>query len=936
MEDQEVLDAQNKKAKEESFIERYRLKEYTQKNYLVCTYRFSVIEKVLSKYIFQSSSSEYSLYTLLNNLNKDPSDKSLFLSFLKYFIEKFSSESPLFFFNQISKEIQKLINKNISKITFDDYILNMEFLLAWHFESNFYPRTSIFEIIESLNDNIYLHNGITNYIYSIETINTIEHFLRNFEKQALCTRNSGGLDLINNLFCIEKVYYFYCDKNKKQKLICGNLIKYLLEQLNVKISKNRHNNKVNSKEIENYIMMNLYMIDKIIKKYSFYLYKDPELIDIFNSLEVFKTWPCPISNYCNRVIENIINENSFQGISLFNKLRQIYYLDLIDNDITSIETKLFKYTLVIHSKEWEKRHEDDRNNYFNIIKFIDYLKNKPKGKKNQKLLLKEILIKLIITIIYNSDQKFNDETFQKIYKLYMPNHEKIYDNKNSDIEKDKVKVSFDKLVKIIDVGFDKTINDFNKEINLMSKNILSKINKVQIEKYKKGDNIMENEYYLPINSMRNYLKPNYTEFKTIYKDDNNNNSKAEDIVDIFDSYINNFTTMVNKYFKFFLATSKDGIVEKNLQTMRKNFFHTFRINVLLFEEENTINDLIESLQNKIFKVLDTKISDNEFNNFWKFFVDEKKEIIPKFLLYLVPYYERQGSNPFRLLTEENSLKTKENYLSEYIANNDYIYKNIIFMPFASSCDTLLNNYISKAPYETDDLMRQPTLNTLFSPLKKSLDYYLGDSSGIFNLDLYKVTINDNVIEKIFFKNIEILDVINEIYKQTKLTLTCVDCLGIEHKEVREINLGNKDFDIKMFNLFYKNNVPFNYKMTSNNGWLEMFLDDKYDIEQADKFCNFQSFLQLNKETKYYEEFNLPQTELESRFQNYKIKNILVESNSPTIIIRCDDYMDINYGEKIDLGTIKKNNTELKLRIKIEPYLLNGERYSIPIATFTTI
>ena len=935
MEDQLMQEAENKKIKEESFVERYRLKVYSQKNYLVCTYRFSIIEKVLSKYIFQSSGSEYSLYTLLKNLNKDPSEKSLFLSFLQYFTEKFSDESPLFFFNQISKEIQKLFNiKDISKITFDDYILKMEFLLAWHFESNFYPRSSIFEIIESYNDNIYLHNGITNYIYSVEAINTIEHFLKNFEKQTLCTRIEGDLDLIKNLFCTEKAYYFYCDKNNKKKLICGNLIKYLLEQLSVKMDKFKHN-KVNSKEIENYIMMNLYMINKIIRKYSFYLYKDPELIDIFNSLEVFKAWPCPISNYCNRVIENIINENSFQGISLFNKLRQIYYLDLIDNDITSIETKLFNYTLIIHSKEWEKRHEDDKNNYFNIIKFIDYLKNKPKGKKNQKLLLKEILIKLLITIIYNSNQKFNDETFHKIYQLYMPNHEKIYDENNTDIEKDKVKASLDKLVKIIDIGFDKTIYDFNREINLIAKNILSKTNKIKTDRHRIDDNIMENEFYLPINSMRNYLKPNYTEFKSIYKDDNNN-EKVEDIVDIFDSYINNFTSIVNKYFKFFLTTSNDAIVEKNLQTMRKNFFQTFRINVLLFEEENSINDLIDNLQNKIFKVLDTKISDNDFNNFWKYFVDEKKEIIPKFLLHLVPYYERQGSNPFRLLTEENSLKTKENYLSEYIANNDYIYKNIIFMPFASSCDNLLNNFINKAPDKTDDLMRQPTLNTLFSPLKKSLDYYLGDSSGIFNLDLYKVIINDNIIEKVFFKNIEILDVINEFYKQTKLTLTCVDCLGIEHKEVKEINLGNKDFDIKMFNLFYKNNVPFNYKMTSNNGWLEMFLDDKYDIEQADKFVNFQSFLQLNKETKYYEEFNLPQTDLESRFQNYKIKNILIESNSPTIIIRCDDYMDINYGEKIDLGTIKKNNTELKLRIKIEPYLVNEERYSIPIATFTTI
>ena len=935
MEEQEIQEGENKIAREESFIERYRLKEYSQKNYLISTYRLSVIEKVLTKYLFKYGNSQYSLYQLLVNLEKDPSEKSLFFSFLQYFTEKFGQENPLYFFNQVSKEMLRLFSlKDKSNISFDVYILKLEFLLAWHFENNFYPRASIFELIPFLNDNIYLHNGITNYIYSIESLNTIEHFLRVFEKQTLCTRIERDINLVNQLFCTEKVYYFYCDIVGKKKLVCGNLIKYILEQLNVKMNKNM-NNKVNSTEIENYIMMNLYLIDKVIQNYSFYLYKDPELIEIFNSLEVFKSWPCPISNYANRVIENIINENSFQGISLFNKLRQIYYIDLIDNDITSIDTKLFKYTLVIHSKEWEKRHTDDKINYFDIIKFINYLKNKPKSKKNQKLILKEILIKLLITVIYNGDQKFNDDTFRKIYKYYLPNTDNIYDDNNSSIANDKIKVALDKLLKIIDVGFDKPIFDFNKEINIIAKKILSTINNINVDNSKSKDNIMENEFYLPINSMRNYLKPHYTEFKTIYKDDNND-IESSDIVNIFDTYIKNFTTIVNKYFKFFLSSSKDKIVEKNLDTMRRNFFKTFRINVLLIEEENTINDLIENLQNKIFKVLDTKISDSDFNNFWKYFVDDKKEIIPKFLLHIVPYYERQNSNPFRLLTEENSLKTKEKYLSEYIANNDYIYKNIIFMPFASLCDTPLNNFVNKSPEKTDEPLRQPALNTLYSPLKKCLDNYLGDSSGIFNLDLYKVTINDNVIEKVFFKNIEILDVINEFYKQTKLTLTCVDCLGIEHKEVKEINLGNNDFDIKIFNLFYKNNVPFNYKMTSNNGWLEMFLDDKYNIDQADKFCNFQNFLKLNKETKYYEEFNLPQTELESRFQNYKIKNVLIESNSPTIIIRCDDYVDINYGEKINLDAISKTNNELKLRIKIEPYMVNEQKYSIPIATFTTI
>ena len=180
-----------------------------------------------------------------------------------------------------------------------------------------------------------------------------------------------------------------------------------------------------------------------------------------------------------------------------------------------------------------------------------------------------------------------------------------------------------------------------------------------------------------------------------------------------------------------------------------------------------------------------------------------------------------------------------------------------------------------------------------------------------------------------------LDVINESYKQTKLTMTCVDLLGIEYKTTKEITLNN-NFDIKIFNLFYKKNVPFNYNITSNNGWLELFLDDKYDIAEVNKFCNFQSFLELNKTTKFYEEFNLPQTDSETRFKNYKIKSLLIESNSPTIIIRCDDYMDISYEGKVDLSNAAKAPTELKLKIKIEPFKVQGDRYSIPIATFTTI
>lgn len=925
------------KMKQVSFIERISLKEYNSQNYLISTLRFSIIEKVLSKYIFQNSglNKDFSLFPLSQKFLKDKDLIKYFKGFLIMFTERFGNESPLYFYHLISKEILRIFSKeNINKITFDDYIINIEFLLAWHFESNFYPRTSIFEIIESVNDNVYLSNGITNYFYSVESIYTIEKFVKIFEKQNLCTRIKNGINYINNFFCSEKIKYFFYDSNNKREASCENLVKYLLKQLNTKISKNQ-NKKINSCEIENYIMINLFLIDKIIQNYPFYFYKDPELAELFSSLELFKAFPSPISNYCNRVLENIVNENSFQGISLLNKLRQQYFLDLLDNDITIIDTSKFKYTLITYSKEWEERKKEKNSNYFNMIKFMEYLKDKPKGKKNKKLILKEILIKLFITFLYNSPQHFNDEIFRKLYALYLPNYKNVYDEgvNISNIEKDKVKSSLEKMFNVIDCGMDKTVIDFSKEINLLSKKIIASVKVNTQLKTNKTDNIYNTDFFLPVNSLRNYLKPNYTEFKPLFKDDK---ESGENALNIFDSYIKNFKEIVNTYFKYFLSTPKDKDINNNLDTMRKNFFENYRINILIFEEENTINDLIENLQSKIFNVIESKISDQEFNSFWKYFVNEKKEIIPKYLLYVVPFYERSSSNPFKILTEENTLKTKENYLSEFIANHDYIYKNIIFMPFSSSCDASLCHCINKAPTKTDDFMSYPDINTMFSPLTKCLNNYLGDSSGIFELDLYKVTINDK-IEKVFFKNIEILDVINEIYKQTKLTMTCVDELGIEQKLKEEIDLGNNDFDIKIFNLFYKNNVPFNYNMNSNKGWLEMFLDDKYDIEEVDKFCNFQKFLEYNKESKFYDEFNLPTTDIESRFKNYKINKIIIESNSPTMIIRCDDYVDINYSEKIEMETITKTNSnDLKLKIIIEPYCVNDKRYSIPIATFTTI
>jgi hypothetical protein len=221
---------------------------------------------------------------------------------------------------------------------------------------------------------------------------------------------------------------------------------------------------------------------------------------------------------------------------------------------------------------------------------------------------------------------------------------------------------------------------------------------------------------------------------------------------------------------------------------------------------------------------------------------------------------------------------------------------------------------------------------MYSFLRKPLDYYIGDSNGIFNLDIYKISLNDtNRTEQLFWKNVEIICNDN---KQCKISLHLVDILGLQNENSLEIVLDNA-FMIKIFNIFFKKNVPFNYNMTSNNGWLEMFLDDKYNKEEINKLCSYNSFIKLNTQTKFFEEFVMPKTEIENKFKNYKIKKIIIETNSSDLNIKYDDNFVFEYKDKFDLSKKTKKDT-YQVNISIEPLLIQNEPFKVPIATFTTI
>jgi hypothetical protein len=228
-------------------------------------------------------------------------------------------------------------------------------------------------------------------------------------------------------------------------------------------------------------------------------------------------------------------------------------------------------------------------------------------------------------------------------------------------------------------------------------------------------------------------------------------------------------------------------------------------------------------------------------------------------------------------------------------------------------------------------MEFPALDTMYGFLKKPLDYYLTDSNGIFKLNLYQLQCNDarsiNLSNHTFWKNLIITVQEPSI---TKITCQCVDFLGLEYNEEKKVEMVLKEpFQIRLYNLFFKKNVPFNYNMSSNNGWLEMFVNDRYNKNEINTYCNYQTFLEVGNQGRFYEEFNVPQMDLKTMFKNYKVTNLQISTYSKNSIVIADDYERINIGAN---GDFILNSM---INLNIGEFIRDGEKMTIPIATFTS-
>ena len=935
-----------------TFLSRYYLNNeelYSDTRYLTIIMRTSIFERIFVRYIFKSATRHVSLLEFLTSLQAKPKELEIFKSRLKTIIQNFSTEGPLYIYGKIAEEILNLLKEDINNIKIDKFLLKLEFFFAWHFENNFYEKQSDQRLYMSFDDTMYLQTGRTNFYYSIESIHTIFKFLKIFEKQTLTTRFPEFLEANNSLFCSEKVYYFYCDKLNKDKIPSGNIVEYMLKQLFKKFD-NLKNSKVNNVQIENYIMITLYCINKIIQDYSFYFYKRPELESIFDLVKTLKSWPVPISNLCNDVMETIINESSFQGISVLNKLREKYFIDFISPNVNEIKIEPFSSTVMLFSEDWDKRHYDTINSEnpkaFNIIRLLERFKKKPKKKISMKLNLRELLMKLFITILFNSNQSFSNSTLQKVYDLFYPdflenavnpeetkevlNNDEEMEEEESEINTEELgntKKNLDQILKILDVGFDKTIEDFNKEINIIATKLINQEGG-EINTEENQYDLLSNEYLLPITSMRYYLKPQYNDIQKI----SNNYYEKSHFLDLITIYNQNFQFIVRNYFPHLLETSEDPVTQKNTEHLRQQLYQNFRLNVVLIEEGKVFNDFIRNMTECYYTILDEKISDDDFTNFWSYFVPNKRDIRVHYLLFVVPHFDDYKLNPFKLISKDDTLDNVQSLLSEFIALNDTLYKNIVYMPWASKCDSTFFSYIPNCQTRNEKkIMEFPALDTMYGFLKKPLDYYLTDSNGIFKLNLYQLQCNDaksqNLSNYTFWKNLVIT--VQEP-STTKITCQCVDFLGLEYNEEKKVEIVLKEpFQIRLYNLFFKKNVPFNYNMSSNNGWLEMFVNDRYNKNEVNTYCNYQTFLEVGNQGRFYEEFNVPQMDLKTMFKNYKVTNLKISTNSKNPIVIADDYEEIDIGVK---GDSKSNNM---INLNIGEFIRDGEKMTIPIATFTS-
>lgn len=181
-------------------------------------------------------------------------------------------------------------NKNFSLEDAEDQI---EKLLKDHIESNFFQKDPIKKIDDSYFNENYVKqvNDKISYMYSVCSLKVMFRILEKFEKQSLICKDPESLMTPQDGMICEKKLFCYLEKmNKEIKNQPKNLVDYMIQSHIATTVQKLYDtsSELNNYEIENSLCFSFFLIKKIIKDYSFYFDKKPELERIFESLKKYK------------------------------------------------------------------------------------------------------------------------------------------------------------------------------------------------------------------------------------------------------------------------------------------------------------------------------------------------------------------------------------------------------------------------------------------------------------------------------------------------------------------------------------------------------------------------------------------------------------------------------------------------------------------------
>jgi hypothetical protein len=314
------------------------------------------------------------------------------------------------------------------------------------------------------------------------------------------------------------------------------------------------------------------------------------------------------------------------------------------------------------------------------------------------------------------------------------------------VSDDSTRPCLETIMKIIDVGLDKNYEDFMHDISL----IASPLVKIT-ETFSVMASVGVKD--TPITSYRNLLKPVYVEKRKIsvpvYDNDNliiPDREKIQGYFNLYESYKYSVEKVYLKYFSHLEDREKRLI----------NFYKDFRCKFILLEDPKVMSSFIDQIYN-IHRIVDdgSFLNESDYLNLWSKFMNDKNEFELNFILYLIPQeiiVQNQHGRNDRDRVEEIPL------LSEFLANNDHIYKIIVFNPWSVPRDNDITEYLNKMNEmgKGDIDFPTPGYSDIYSYLKLPLDLYVAEANKIFNLNLYKISGPDRKLDKLFWRGVDII------------------------------------------------------------------------------------------------------------------------------------------------------------------------------------